>query len=63
VSTDDDGPGWEMQDDNERRRWDEEQAALNRCRRLTGELRDETGNFERDMQQLNESIRSQSCRK
>jgi hypothetical protein len=52
-----------MQDDNERRRWDEEQAALNRCRRLTGELRDETGNFERDMQQLNESIRSQSCRK
>lgn len=25
---DDDSPGWEMQQDNERRRWDEEHAQL-----------------------------------
>jgi hypothetical protein len=43
---DDDGPGWEMQQDNERRRWEEEQAAMNRCRKLTRELRDETKAFE-----------------
>lgn len=56
----DEAPGWEMQQDNEARRWAEE-AALNRCRRLTRELRDETKRFEADMQQLNESIRSETC--
>jgi hypothetical protein len=52
-----DGPGWEMQDDNERRRWEEEQA-LNRCRRLTAELRAECRQFDDDMQQLRTRIES-----
>jgi hypothetical protein len=58
---DDDGPGWEMQQDNEARRWAEEEAALNRCRKLTQDLRDETRQFEHDMQRLNKSIRSDTC--
>jgi hypothetical protein len=53
---DDDGPGWEQLEDNERRRWDEEQAALNRCRRLTRELRDETKVFEREMNETKQRI-------
>jgi hypothetical protein len=61
MSDEDEAPGWEMQQDNEARRWAEEQAAMNRCRRLTRELRDETRKFEADMQQLNESIRSKTC--
>ena len=44
----DDGPGWEMQEDNERQRWEEEQVAMNRCRQLTRELRDETKTFEHE---------------
>lgn len=48
MNTEDDGPGWEMQDDNERRRWEEEQSAMNRCRQLTRELRDETKTFEHE---------------
>jgi hypothetical protein len=61
MSDDDEGPGWEMQQDNEARRWAEEEAALNRCRKLTQELRDETRLFEHDMQQLDKSIRSKTC--
>jgi hypothetical protein len=63
VSDEDDVPGWEMQQDNEARRRAEEQAAMNRCRRLTADSRTEQAQFERDMKQLNESIRSATCQK
>jgi hypothetical protein len=56
VSDEDDGPGWEMQQDNEARRWAEEEAALNRCRRLTRELREATKIFEREMTEANQRI-------
>jgi hypothetical protein len=59
----DDGADWWQQQDNEARRWAEEEAALNRCRKLTQELRDETRLFEHDMQQLDKSIRSTPCLK
>jgi hypothetical protein len=45
---DDELPGWEMQEESERRRWDEEQA-LARCRVITEQARRETVAFEREM--------------
>lgn len=51
------GPGWEMQEDNERQRWEKEQAAMNKCRRLTRELRDETTAFEQDTNEHHERVR------
>lgn len=53
----DDAPGWEMQQDNEARRWAEEQAAMNRCRQLTRELRQETAAFEQDTNEHHERVR------
>lgn len=44
---DEDGPGWEMQDDNERRRWEEEDA-LERSRKLTAEFKASNEEFERE---------------
>jgi hypothetical protein len=45
----DDGmAGWEQQDDNERRRWEEEQA-LTHCRAITEQSRRDTAAFEREM--------------
>jgi hypothetical protein len=58
MSDEDEVPGWEMQQDNEARRWAEEQAAMNRCRRLTRELRDATNRFEREMTELSEQVRT-----
>lgn len=60
---DDDGPDWWQQQDNEARRWAEEEAAVKRCRQLTQDLRDETRQFELDMQRLDKSIRSTTCLK
>lgn len=45
---DDDGPGWEMQEDNERQHWDEEQAALERIRKLTAAFKASNEEFERE---------------
>jgi hypothetical protein len=54
MSDEDEGPGWEMQQDNEARRAEEE--ALERSRRLLAISRKRQTNFERDMQQLRTRI-------
>lgn len=59
---DEDGPGWEMQDENERRRWEEEQA-LERSRQLTVASREEAAHFEKATKEFWESMRSTPCQK
>jgi hypothetical protein len=54
---DDDGPGWEMQQDNEERRRSEEEA-LARGRQVLADFRASNEEFARDIHALTERIRS-----
>jgi hypothetical protein len=58
---DDDGPGWEIQQDNEERRRSEEEA-LARGRQTLADFRRDNAQFENDMAALNQRIRNQICK-